>query len=328
MAGPVDNPCVTVRETTAFVQPPVDVLSMLLRELRFESAAYRWLELGAPYRVGFGVTVPVLRGVHIVARGRCELVLDGSVAPLGEGDLVILPGGDAHELRSLPAPAVPVVSGMDVAMRTPGTRLRIGGSTVDTVVVCGAFHVGEPDHPALRGLPPVVHVPGGSGLGPYVDALGAEAFDGGPGADLVMARLSDALLVRALRHHAQTVDRPGWLAGLRDPYVSRALAAIHADLGRQWTVAGLARTAGLSRAAFAARFTERVGEPVIRYLQAARMQRARTLLRAERATVSGVAARVGYSSDVAFAAAFRREVGCAPGEWRRSAVAVPGPRSD
>jgi AraC-like DNA-binding protein len=304
---------VTVREDTASVQPPVDVLSLLLRELRFESAAYRWLELGAPYRVGFDR--PGLRGVHIVARGRCTLALGGGTTiPLAEGDLVILPGGDAHELRSEP-PAGPVVSGIEVAMRTPGTRVGIGGSTVDTVVVCGAFLVGEPGHPALRGLPSVLHIAGGGGLQPYVDALSAEAFEGGPGSDLVMARLSDALLVRALRQHAG--DRPGWLAGLRDPYVAPALAAIHTDLRRQWTVATLARTAGLSRAAFAARFTDRVGEPVIRYLVSARMQRARTLLRAEGATVSAVAAQVGYTSDVAFAAAFRREVGCAPGEWRR-----------
>lgn len=308
----------SVRETTASVQPPVDVLSTLLRELRLETAAYRWLELGAPFRVGFDQAG--VRGVHIVARGRCTLVQNnGTVTALDTGDLVILPGGDAHELCSTPRTG-PVVSGIEVAARTPGTRLRIGGSTVDTVVVCGAFLVGESGHPALRGLPDVLHVPGGSGLGPYIDALSEEAFEGGPGSDLVMARLSDALLVRALRYHALTVDRPGWLAGLRDPYVSVALGAIHADLGRQWTVAGLARAAGLSRAAFAARFTDRVGEPVIRYLQAARMQRARTLLRAERATVAAVAARVGYSSDVAFAAAFRREVGCAPGEWRRQAL--------
>jgi AraC-like DNA-binding protein len=313
---------VTVRETTASVQPSVDVLSLLLRELRFESAAYRWLELGAPYRVGFDS--PGVRGIHIVARGRSTLVRnDGTVTALDAGDLVVLPGGDGHELCSTPRTG-PLVSGMEVAARTPGTRLRIGSSTVDTVdtvVVCGAFVVGESEHPALRGLPALLHVPGGNGLGPYLDALSAEAFEGGPGSDLVMARLSDALLVRALRYHAQTVDRPGWLAGLRDPYVSVALAAVHADLGRQWTVAGLARVAGLSRAAFAARFTERVGEPVIKYLQAARMQRARTLLRAERATVSAVAARVGYSSDVAFAAAFRREVGRSPGEWRREALA-------
>jgi AraC-like DNA-binding protein len=216
-----------------------------------------------------------------------------------------------------------------MATRTPGTRLRGGGAavaslgdrpavSVDTVAVCGAFVVGEPDHPALRGLPTVLHVPGGSGLAPYLDALSAEAFEGGPGSDLVMARLSDALLVRALRQHA--VGRPGWLAGLRDPHVSLALAAIHADLRRQWTVAGLAGVAGLSRAAFAARFTERVGEPAIRYVLSARMQRARTLLSAEPATIAAVAAQVGYLSEAAFAAAFRREVGCAPGEWRRSST--------
>lgn len=306
----------SVRETTASVQPPFDVLSLLLRELRFESAAYRWLELGAPYRVGFAR--PGLRGVHIVARGRCGLVVGGHEIALAEGDLVILPQGDAHELRSAPKRGR-VVDAFDLAMGTPGTRIRIGSSTVDTVVVCGAFLVGEPDHPALRGLPAVLHLPAGSGVGPYLDALSAEAFDGGPGSDLVMARLSDALLVRALRQYTQTVEHPGWLAGLRDPHVSLALAAIHTDLRRQWTVAGLARTAGLSRAAFAARFTERVGEPVIRYLQSARLQRARTLLRAGNTTVAAVAARVGYASDVAFAAAFRREVGCAPGQFAKTA---------
>jgi transcriptional regulator GlxA family with amidase domain len=155
-------------------------------------------------------------------------------------------------------------------------------------------------------------------LAPLVDALTAEAADGGPGSDLVMARLSDAMLVRALRHHSAAVDRPGWLAGLADPYVAAALAALHADSGHPWTLAGLARAAGLSRAAFAARFTGRVGEPAMRYLQALRLRRARTLLRDQRATVAAVAAQVGYTSDVAFAAAFKREFGVSPGTYRRS----------
>lgn len=141
--------------------------------------------------------------------------------------------------------------------------------------------------PGDAGRPP-------SWLAPLVDALTAEAFDGGPGSDLVMARLSDALLIRALRHHSDAVTQPGWLAGLRDPYVAAALAAIHADPGRPWTLAGLASAAGLSRAAFAARFTDRVGEPAMRYLLSLRMQRARTLLRDERATVAAVATQVGY----------------------------------
>jgi AraC-like DNA-binding protein len=303
----------------------MDLLSAVLRELRFESAGYRWLELGAPFRVGFAQ--PGLRGIHLIARGRCELVLDdGEVHLLTEGDLVILPRGDFHVLRSEGTGTGPAVSGFDLAMRTPGTRLRAGGPVVDTVVVCGAFVVGEADHPALRGLPRTIYLRGAEGrpqpwLAPLVDALRAEAFDGGPGSDLVMARLSDALLIRALRHHSDTVDQPGWLAGLRDPQVADALAAIHADPARAWTLSGLARTVGLSRASFAARFADRVGEPAMRYLLSLRMQRAKTLLREPRATIAAVAGQVGYQSDVAFAAAFKREVGSSPGAYRRSGFA-------
>ncbi|GAA0424509.1 AraC family transcriptional regulator [Acrocarpospora corrugata] len=254
--------------------------------------------------------------MHIVVRGRCDLVLhDGGVQPLAAGDLVILPRGDAHVLRSSGGGARrTTVSGLELAMRAPG------GSGADTVLVCGAFVVGEPDHPALRGLPRSIHIPGelGRWLGPFVDLLSAEAAEGAPGSELVTARLSDALIVRALRHHGDTVDQPGWLTGLRDPYVAAALNAIHSDLAQPWTVDSLARTVGLSRAAFAARFTSRVGEPVIGYLSSLRMQRARTLLRDQASTVAAVAAQVGYHSDVAFAAAFKRDSGTSPGAFRRN----------
>ncbi|RSM58156.1 AraC family transcriptional regulator [Actinoplanes sp. ATCC 53533] len=305
----------------------------MLRELRFESAAYRWLELGTPFSIDFDQAG--LRGVHIIAEGRCELVLrDGKVIALAAGDVVILPSGDSHILRS---PGPPTSGPPTASPRSPsppssgpptasppasGPPAAIGGAGNRTVVVCGAFVVGEPDHPALRGMPAVIHLPGTDGRPPawvatLVDALRAEAFDGGPGSDLVMARLSDALLIRALRQHSGSVDRPGWLAGLGDPGIAAALAAIHGDLAYPWTLPTLAATAGLSRAAFAARFTERVGRPAMRYLLSLRMQRARTLLRDERATVAAIAGRVGYGSDVAFAAAFKREVGTSPGAYRR-----------
>ncbi|MGW4945135.1 cupin domain-containing protein [Actinoplanes sp. NPDC004185] len=299
----------------------MDLLSSVLRELRFASAAYRWLELGRPFSVDFDRAG--LRGVHIIAEGRCELVLrDGSVRELTAGDVVILPRGDSHLLRS--APSAVAVPGYELAVRSPEPRLTLGGTGERTVVVCGAFIIGEPDHPALRGLPAVIQLPGTDGRPPawvaaLVEALQAEAFDGGPGSELVMARLSDALLIRALRHHSGTVGEPGWLAGLGDPCVATALEAIHHDLAHPWTLPSLAATAGLSRAAFAARFTERVGRPAMRYLLALRMQRARTLLRDDRATVAAVAGQVGYGSDVAFAAAFKREVGMSPGAYRRRA---------
>jgi AraC-like DNA-binding protein len=289
---------VAVRRTTEFVS--TDLLSSVLRELRFTSAAYRWLEFAAPFDLDFDS--PGLRGVHIIAEGRCDLVLrDAPATTLTAGDVVILPRGDAHVLRSPPAE----------------------GDGMRTVVVCGAFVVGEPDHPALLGLPAVLRLPGVDGRPPawvatLVDALREEALHGGPGSDLVMARLSDALLIRALRQHSATVDQPGWLAGLGDPCVAAALAAMHRDLAHPWTLPALAAVAGLSRAAFAARFTARVGRPAMRYLLALRMQRARTLLRDERATVAAVATRIGYATDVAFAAAFKREVGTSPGAYRRA----------
>src|SRR3712207_9116746 len=101
-----------------------------------------------------------------------------------------------------------------------------------------------------------------------------------------MARLSDALVTRALRYHLETADEPGWLRGLRDPHVSRALAALHADLAAPWTVASLARAAGLSRAAFAARFTRPVGRPPMDYLFSRRMRKAKSLLAGHSATVA------------------------------------------
>jgi AraC-like DNA-binding protein len=307
-------------------QSTPDVLGAVLRELRFTSAAYRWIEMSGPFRLVFDH--PGLRGVHLIAGGGCELVLaDGTVTALAAGDTVILPRGDDHELRSGRGAAP--TSGLELAARTPGSRLRGGGpGAVTATIVCGAFVAGDPDHPALRGLPRVVHVPGSDGrppawLTPYVEALRQEAFDGGPGSEVVMARLSDALIARALRHHGSVTDHPGWLAGLRDPHVAAALAALHADPAGPWTLAGLAAVAGLSRTAFAARFTACVGEPAMRYLQSLRLHQARVLLRDERLTVAAVAARVGYTSDVAFAATFRRVFGVPPATWRRATSPPP-----
>nr|WP_221381469.1 AraC family transcriptional regulator [Actinoplanes polyasparticus] len=296
-----------------------DVLGSVLREVSFASAAYRWIEMGAPFRLVFDR--PGLRGVHLIAAGSCELVLaDGAVTPLTAGDTVILPRGDDHELRS--GRAATATSGFELATRTPGARLRGGGPRATATIVCGAFIAGDPDHPALRGLPPVLFVPGVDGrpppwLAPYVEVLRQEAFDAGPGSDVVMARLSDALIARVLREPGPVAEHPGWLAALRDPQLATALAALHTDPARPWTLASLSAAAGLSRTAFAARFTRTVGEPPMRYLQALRLHHARRLLRNEHLTVAAVAARVGYTSDVAFAATFRRAFGVPPAQWRR-----------
>jgi AraC-like DNA-binding protein len=297
----------------------VDLLSAVFREVHFESAGYRWLEMRSPWRIDFDR--PELRGVHIIASGFCELEFaDGRVDELDTGDLVILPSGDRHALRS---PGVGRMHGVSERQIADGPQQH----DADTVILCGAFLIGDPSHPALRGLPRTVRVAGQDGqpapwLAPLIDAIKAEATAGGPGSDLVMARLSDAMLLRALREHASTADRPGWLAGLQDPSVGAALDAMHADLAREWTLASLAQVAGLSRAAFAARFSERVGGPAMGYLSALRVQRARRLLADERMTVAAVAKQVGYQSEVGFAAAFKRETGVPPGRYRKGRAAA------
>ena len=305
----------------------MDVLSAVLRELRFESVAYRWLELRAPFRLSFNE--PGIRGIHIVARGRCEIVIDGGPTfPLETGDLVLLPQADSHLLCSVGERHAPTVSGFDIAQRSPTTtHLRAGGTGDETIIICGAFFFGNSDHAGLIGLPRIIHIAGTQGHGPrwltaYVQAISAEASEPGPGSEVVMARLSDALVARALRFHVERTNEPGWLNGLADPYIATTLGAMHDDISRAWTLAALASTAGLSRAAFAERFRQRVGQTPMRYLLHVRMRRAMTLLRDERATVASVAPRVGYGSEAALSTAFKRYTGLAPGAYRRTAPRV------
>jgi len=133
-----------------------------------------------------------------------------------------------------------------------------------------------------------------------------------------MARLSDALVTRALRHHVETGADPGWLRGLSDPCIAAVLTAVHHDLAAPWTLKALAATAGLSRSAFAARFTETMGQAPMQYVTECRIRAAMTWLRAEQLTLAAVAARVGYGSEAALSAAFVRYVGLAPGAYRKA----------
>jgi AraC-like DNA-binding protein len=286
----------------------MDTLTAVLREMRFESVGYRWLELAAPFSMDFDHHG--LRGVHAVHEGSCLLeVADGTARVLREGDVVILPRGDSHVLRSLPA-----------AEEAPDGRRHGGGCTL----LCGAFLVREHEHPVLGALPHVISIPRAEepAVGPLVDALGAEVREGTAGSEVVLARLSDALVVSALRFHARTAPDAGWLGGLRDPRIAPVLTAVHRDPAHPWTVEELAAVSRLSRAAFSARFTAQVGQPAMRYVTAIRMQRARTLLRDEGATVASVSTRLGYGSEVAFAAAFKRVTGQNPGRYRRTATAA------
>lgn len=299
----------------------MDVLSSVLRELRFESASYRRLDLRAPWRLRFDGG---LRGVHIVVQGRCSITVDGEQPRnLETGDLVVLPRADSHQMSSVGDEHGPAESALNLAKRTSGPQLNVGGAGPTTTILCGAFFFGDDGHPAVAGLQSFIHVPGQRGRSPswltgLTGALAAETVDGGPGSEVVMARLSDALITRALRHHVETGEERGWLRGLSDPYVATALTAVHDNLAARWTLQSLAEAAGLSRAAFAARFADTMHQTPLQYVTQCRMRRAMTLLRSEQLPLAAVATRVGYSSEAALSAAFVRHVGLPPGHYRRS----------
>ncbi len=306
----------------------MDLLSAVLRELRLASAAYFVLELDAPWRVRFDGG---LRGVHVVDAGRCVLGVDGAEPrPLAAGDLVLLPRADSHELWSVGGARARPQSSFALAAQAVDQRVTVPGPGARTRLLCGAFALDD-DHPAVRGFPHSIVVPGdGAAAPPWVNglstALAHEADHPGPGSEVVMARLSDALVTRALRHHLETSEDPGWLSGLRDPAVAAVLAAVHAEPAAAWDLNALAAEAGLSRSAFAARFSEVVGQTPMRYVFEYRMRRASHLLAAGGGTtIAAVASAVGYGSEAAFAGAFVRYAGVAPGAYRRSSALLGAP---
>jgi len=264
-------------------------------------------------------------GFHVVLQGSCRLVVDDR-APLvlRAGDAVLLPHGSAHELadgRSEPT-ADPLVTSL-VEIEEQVAPDGLDGSAV---LLCGAYLLDRArSHPLLDELPSVVHLPVRVGRHPTVraviDLLGAELEGRQPGIDLLVPALLEALLVYLVRSwlDEQPDARPatGWAAALRDPAIVATLRGIHGDPARPWTVEELGALAGLSRAAFARRFTTLVGRPPLGYLTWWRMTAAARLLRDSDAPLDTVAKQIGYTSEFAFANAFKREYGIAPGKYRK-----------
>jgi AraC-like DNA-binding protein len=280
-------------------------------------------------------------GFHVVLQGSARLIADGAdPVLLGMGDVVFLPHGTGHELSGAEdAPAAPVELRLECAGESPEAEHALRNDTgTSTELLCGAYLLNQArPHPLLAELPTVIHVPARLGHHPSlrgaIDLLGTEMAKPRTGADIIVPALLDALLLYILRAwYDEQSERPetsGWAAALSDPAVSTALLAIHQDPARPWTVQALGATAGLSRAPFARRFTTLVGQPPLRYLTWWRMTKAAQLLRRSDAPVRTVGEQIGYTSEFAFAKAFKREYGTAPGSYRRTAsggtTVPPGP---
>jgi AraC-like DNA-binding protein len=307
---------------------PADPLGEALHALRMSGAYYCRSELTAPW----GMTLMPLPGYiwfHVVASG--EVLLEapgGSTVCLGRGDLGLVPHGEGHVLRSEPAAAAPPILELDLERVSDRYEvLRHGGGGTATTLICGAVRF---DHPAARNLveilPEIVHVEAPAAGGNRIDwmsatlgLMAAEARELRPGGEAVITRLADILVIQAIRAWIDSAPdaRTGWLGALQDPQIGRALALVHRDPSRPWTVAALADELAMSRSAFAARFTELVGEPAMQYVTRWRMQVALNSLQDDGARVAELADRLGYRSEAAFARAFKRVIGVSPGSVKR-----------
>jgi AraC-like DNA-binding protein len=314
----------------------IDPLSDVLRAVRLTGAVFFDVEAFSPWAgatpAGSTIVTRLLPGAqhlisyHVVTDGACWASLrDGSPAVrLSAGDIIVFPHGDEHLLASDPgARAKADYSFYASAPRSRPLPVRLGGHGPEsTRLVCGYLGCDtRPFNPLVAGLPRLLHVPSvgpdGGWLGQVARAALVESREPRPGGESVLARLSDLMFVEAVRRHIDTLpaERTGWLAGLRDEFVGRALALLHERVDHPWTLEDLAREVGLSRSTLAERFTHLVGEPPIQYLARWRMQVAAGLL-AEGAKVASAARAVGYASEAAFSRAFKKIVGTPPGNWR------------
>jgi AraC-like DNA-binding protein len=322
--------------------PPPDPLGEALHVLRMDGAFYCRSELTAPWGLTLG-PMPGHVWFHVVTRGALLLEVDGEERRrLSPGDVALVPHGNGHVLRSEPGAAAPGVT--ELELEHPSDRyeiIRHGGGGAPTTLICGAMRF---DHPAARNLvgilPRTIHIEASAGpraawMHGVFTLMAAEAREFGPGGEAVITRLADVLVIQAIRAWIETAPaaRTGWLGALQDRQIGRALALIHRDPARAWTVESLASELALSRSAFAARFTELVDEPAMQYVTRWRMQLAQSALETEGASVGELADRFGYRSEAAFARAFKRVIGVPPGAVRRGArvpasIAGPGPHAD
>lgn len=305
---------------------PVDPLGEVLHLLRMSGTFYCRCEFSAPW----GLVLPSFPSslmIHVVTSGSCWLdVVGAEPSLLRPGDLALVPHGEGHRLAS--ALDVPGARLFDLSREYLSERYEViqhGGGGAPTKLVCGVVSF---DHPAAHHLvnllPRLISVEAMSL--PEVDwiqstlrFMATEARALRPGGETIITRLADVLVIQAIRAWIaqDPAAQTGWLGALRDPQIGRAITLIHRDPARGWTVAGLATEVAMSRSAFAARFTELVGEPPMQYVTRWRMLVAQTWLKEDGATLGELALRLGYQSEAAFSRAFKRATGVSPGALRR-----------
>ncbi|GBQ33113.1 AraC-type DNA-binding protein [Acidocella aminolytica 101 = DSM 11237] len=299
----------------------LDPLSQVIGLLRPRELTWRLIAVQEPWAIGFPAVDAVVFGQLI--EGTCALERGEIRLMLQPGDFMMMACPPEWVLRS--GPDVEPI-GLKELLADPGALQGGDPATPAARFLAGHFLFADPNAASIASLlSPVVHVcaadVAAQRLGQLLRLLDDEATADRPGRSLALDRLLEVILVETLRHRAGQVDgmRPGLLAGLADPRISRALRRLHMEPSRAWTVAQLAREAGMSRAGFAARFTEIVSISPIGYLSAWRMSLAKAALVSTAREMIDVAELAGYGSVSAFSTAFRRATGLSPTAYRQMA---------
>lgn len=339
---PADGRCL-IRSPASRSERPLeprtaDPLSAVLAAVRLRGAVYFRVDASAPWALqappGRALAPAVMPAAqhlieyHVVRRGSCFGGLIGEpLLELRAGDVIVFPQGDPHVLSNARAPrrATSTESDEVAAMlrrASPPFPIRTGGGREGGAeVVCGFLGCDmRPFNPLIEALPRVLHVraePGDAVLKTLIELTLVESGANRAGGECTLARLSELMFIEIVRRYLETSSAAtGWLSGLRDPVVGRALTLLHGDPVRAWTIESLARAAHLSRSALAERFRRLIGQPPMQYLAHWRMQLAAGLLNESHGTVAAVASAVGYGSEAAFSRAFKKLVGASPSEWR------------
>lgn len=337
MTGP---PGVMTETPEACWKAAMDALSDVLRVAHVTGGVFLHAEFFAPWcittRVAPEHCAPLLESAshlimyHYVVEGDFRVRVEdgeGDGLKIEAGEVILLPRNDLHLMGSdLRLPPVPSRKIIRPPRQGELFSIHHGGTGKRTRLVCGFLGCsGAERNPVITSLPPLLKL--------KVDERGAsewirstfqyaadEVSSGRPGSESVLAKLSELLFVETVRRHAEGLPeaQTGWFAGLREPHVARALALLHRDIARHWTVDDLGREVGLSRSALADHFIRLLGVPPMHYLANWRMQVAAEKLRSSNASLAQVSELVGYESEAAFSRAFKKAFGVAPATWRRS----------
>ena len=305
---------------------PHDPLGYALESFKVSDTSVYFCELVSPWSFYLDETLPRF---HFVTAGSCWLEVEGvEGCRLEAGDFVVVPRGARHRLSSDQIPPAPGPINISCEKVSDYFSVfRNNGKGGLTTVICGdvLFETPAADH-LIELLPPIMRVRAAQyQMAEWLHCssrlIAFEARESHPGGKHMIKRLADLMVIQSIRTWIEQnpVELKGWLGGFRDPSISKAIGLIHKEPAKDWTIGSLAREVAMSRSAFAERFSELVGEPVMQYLTRWRMHLASIYLATDGIGVEEVALRLGYQSGAAFSRAFKRLQGVSPGEARREA---------